>query len=58
VAKEFAAEGAEVFLSGRTRSSVETLAKQIAANGGRTHAAVIDTLDDAVVNEYVDGIVK
>lgn len=58
VAKEFAAEGAEVFLSGRTKSSVEALAKQIAANGGTAHAAVVDTLDDAAVNEYVDGIVK
>jgi 3-oxoacyl-[acyl-carrier protein] reductase len=58
VAKEFAAEGAEVFLSGRTKSSVEALTKQIAANGGRAHAAVIDTLDDAAVNEYVDAIVK
>ena len=58
VAKEFAAEGAEVFLSGRTKSSVEALAKQIAANGGRAYAAVVDTLDDTAVNEYVDGIVK
>lgn len=58
VAKEFAAEGAEVFLSGRTKSSVEALAKQIAANGGRAYAAVVDTLDDTAVNDYVDGIVK
>lgn len=58
VAKEFAAEGAEVFLSGRTKSSVEALAKQIAANGGRAYAAVVNTLDDTAVNDYVDGIVK
>ena len=58
VAKEFAAEGAEVFLSGRTKSGVEALVKQIAANGGRAHAAVVDTLHDTAVNEYVDGIVK
>ena len=58
VAKEFAAEGAEVFLSGRTKSSVEAVAKQIGAKGGRAHAAVVDTLDDAAVKEYVDGIVK
>lgn len=58
VAKEFAAEGAEVFLSGRTKSSVEALAKQIAASGGRPYAAVVDTLDDTAVNDYVDGIVK
>jgi len=58
VAKEFAAEGAEVFLAGRTKSNVERVTKQIATNGGRAHAAVIDALDDAAVNEYVDGIVK
>jgi NAD(P)-dependent dehydrogenase (short-subunit alcohol dehydrogenase family) len=58
VAREFAAEGAEVFLSGRTSSSVETVAKQIAANGGTAHAAALDVADDAAVNQYVDGIVK
>jgi 3-oxoacyl-[acyl-carrier protein] reductase len=58
VAQEFAAEGAEVFLSGRTKSNVEAVAKHIAANGGKAHACVIDTLDDAAVNEYIEGIVK
>jgi 3-oxoacyl-[acyl-carrier protein] reductase len=58
VAKEFAKEGAEVFLSGRSKSSVEAVAKEIVADGGRAHAAAIDTLDDAAVNQYIDGIVK
>jgi 3-oxoacyl-[acyl-carrier protein] reductase len=58
VAKEFATEGAEVFLSGRSKSSVEAVAKEIAAKGGRAHADAIDTLDDASVNQYIDGIVK
>ncbi|HXW90787.1 MAG TPA: SDR family NAD(P)-dependent oxidoreductase, partial [Terriglobales bacterium] len=58
VAKEFAREGAEVFLSGRSKSSVEAVAKEIAAKGGRAQAAAIDTLDDAAVNQYIDGIVK
>jgi NAD(P)-dependent dehydrogenase (short-subunit alcohol dehydrogenase family) len=58
VAKEFAAEGAEVFLSGRSKSSVEAVAKEIAAKGGRAHTAEIDTLDDAGVNHYIDCIVK
>src|SRR5262250_2203086 len=57
VAKEFAAEGADVFLSGRTKSNVEAVAKQIAADGGRAHPAAVDTLDDAAVNQYIDGIV-
>jgi len=58
VAQEFAAEGAEVFLAGRTKSNVEDVAKHITAAGGRARAAVIDALDDAAVNRYVDGIVK
>jgi 3-oxoacyl-[acyl-carrier protein] reductase len=58
VAKEFAAEGAEVFLSGRTKPSIEAVTKQIGAAGGRAHAAEIDTLDDAAVNDYLDGIAK
>jgi NAD(P)-dependent dehydrogenase (short-subunit alcohol dehydrogenase family) len=58
VAKEFAAEGAEVFLAGRTQSKVEEVARQITAAGGRANAAVIDALDDGIVNNYIDGIVK
>jgi short-subunit dehydrogenase len=49
VAKEFAAEGAEVFLSGCTKSSLEAVAKQISEHGGRAEVAVIDTLNDKVV---------
>ena len=58
VAKEFAAEGAEVFLSGRTKSSVEAVVNEIVAKDGRAHAAAIDTTADAAVNQYIDGIVK
>ena len=58
VAKEFAAEGAEVFLAGRTRSNLEPVAKKITEAGGKAHAAVIDALNDGAVNEYIDGIVK
>jgi NAD(P)-dependent dehydrogenase (short-subunit alcohol dehydrogenase family) len=58
VAKEFAAEGAEVFLSGRTRSNVEEVSRQITSAGGRSHVAVLDAVDDAAVNKYLDGIAK
>ncbi|HLQ44912.1 MAG TPA: SDR family oxidoreductase [Planctomycetaceae bacterium] len=57
VASEFAAEGAEVFLAGRTRSNVEAVAQRIGKAGHRAHAVVIDALDDAAVNTYVDGVV-
>jgi len=58
VAKEFAAEGAEVYLAGRSKSNVEEVKEQIIANGGRAHSKVIDALDDAAVNEYIDSVVK
>ena len=58
VAREFAAEGAEVFLAGRTKLKVEEIAKQITAAGGKAQTAVIDALEDAAVNEYLAGIVK
>jgi len=57
VAREFAVAGAEVYLSGRTKSNMEAVAKQITANGGRAHTAVVDTLDDAAVNQYISSVV-
>src|SRR6516165_8375935 len=57
VAKEFASEGAEVFLAGRTAASVELVAKEITAAGGRAHAEVVDALDEAAVDAYVDSVV-
>lgn len=58
VAKEFAAEGAEVFLAGRTKANIDAVAAQIAQTGGRADSQVVDAMDDAAVNEYIDGIVR
>lgn len=58
VANEFASEGAEVFLAGRTAKSVEAAAKQIEAAGGRAHADVVDALDAAAVEKYFEWVVK
>ncbi len=58
VAREFAAEGAEVFLAGRTQSNVDAVAEQITRDGGHAHSQVIDALDDTAVNQYIDGVVK
>ena len=58
VAKEFASEGADVFLSGRTKASVEAVASEIIAAGGKAHAAAVDALDEAAVTAYVDSIAK
>jgi 3-oxoacyl-[acyl-carrier protein] reductase len=58
VAKQFAAEGARVFLAGRTKVGLEAVAKQITVSGGEARTAVIDVLDDAGVNQFLDGITK
>lgn len=58
VAKEFAAEGARVFLAGRTKASLEAVARQITVAGGEGKAAVVDALDDADVNGYLDDVAK
>ena len=58
VAKEFAAEGARVFLAGRTKASLEAVAKQVAATGGTASTTVVDALDDTGVNRYLDDVAK
>jgi NAD(P)-dependent dehydrogenase (short-subunit alcohol dehydrogenase family) len=58
VAMELAAEGAEVFMSGRNRANVEAAAKQITAAGGRAHTAIVDAENEAAVDKYLDDIAK
>jgi NAD(P)-dependent dehydrogenase (short-subunit alcohol dehydrogenase family) len=52
VARRFAAEGARVYLAGRTRASLEVLAKEINAAG----VAVVDALDEAAVRRHADEV--
>ena len=56
VAKEFAAEGAQVFLSGRSRSQVESVANEIVGAGGCAQVDQLDALDDGAVTDYMKGI--
>jgi len=56
VAKAFAAEGAEVFLAGRSEESLKVVAKEIAAAGGRARPDVIDALDEPAVEAYVQSV--
>ena len=46
VAREFAREGARVFLAGRTRDPLEAVAADIAAAGGSAEVAILDALDE------------
>ena len=56
VARAFAGEGARVFLAGRTRSSLEAVAGEIADAGGTAEAAEVDALDERAVDEHADDI--
>ena len=58
VAKELASEGAEVFLAGRSPTTVDLAAKQITAAGGRAHSDVVDALDAAAVDGYLEAVVR
>jgi NAD(P)-dependent dehydrogenase (short-subunit alcohol dehydrogenase family) len=58
VAKQFACEGAEVFLAGRTGANVKLVEKEIAAAGGQVRAEVVDASDEAAVGNYVESVVR
>lgn len=57
VARTFAAEGARVFLAGRTRETLEAVAGDITTAGGRAEVAVVDALDEAAVTAHADKVV-
>jgi 3-oxoacyl-[acyl-carrier protein] reductase len=57
VATEFAAQGARIFLSGRTRSHVQTAADGISRAGGTAAVAEVNALDEDAVNNYLDNVV-
>ena len=52
VARTFAREGARVFLAGRTRERLETVAADVERAGGRADVAVVNTLDEEEVAEH------
>jgi 3-oxoacyl-[acyl-carrier protein] reductase len=56
VARAFAREGAGVFLAGRTESTLEEVADDIRAAGGRVETAVVDALDEAAVDRHADAV--
>jgi 3-oxoacyl-[acyl-carrier protein] reductase len=58
VAKALAAAGARVFLSGRNLGSVQKIAGEILALGGRAEAAQVDALDEKEIHHYVNGVVQ
>jgi NAD(P)-dependent dehydrogenase (short-subunit alcohol dehydrogenase family) len=57
VAKEFAKEGARVFLAGRTREKLEATARDVASAGGSAEVAVLDALDEEAVDDHAQAVV-
>src|SRR5919112_5777554 len=58
VAREFAREGARVFLLGRTREKLEAVASEITAEGGSAEVTVLDALDEQGVDEHAQAVVS
>lgn len=57
VARAFAHEGADLFLAGRTRARVESVAEEISAAGGVAEAAEVDALDEDAIEKHMDDVV-
>lgn len=58
IARAFAREGAHVFLTGRTLTTVEQVAGEIAAGGGVADAERVDALDEQAVEEHADAVTR
>jgi NAD(P)-dependent dehydrogenase (short-subunit alcohol dehydrogenase family) len=58
VARTFAREGAKVFLSGRTLSKVERVAREIVAAGGTAQAFQVDAMEERPVESHVAVVVE
>src|SRR5215217_1409204 len=57
VARAFAAEGANLFLTGRQRAPVEAVAQDIVSAGGRSEVAEVDALDEQAVDKHLQSVI-
>jgi NAD(P)-dependent dehydrogenase (short-subunit alcohol dehydrogenase family) len=58
VARAYAAEGAKVFLAGRTLAALDEVAADIRARGGVAETAQVDAMDKASVDAHADQVAK
>jgi 3-oxoacyl-[acyl-carrier protein] reductase len=58
VARAFAREGAKVFLAGRTQTTLDSVAEEIAAAGGAVETDQVDALDERAVDAHADAVAK
>ncbi|HKX70796.1 MAG TPA: SDR family oxidoreductase [Acidimicrobiales bacterium] len=57
VARAFALQGANVFLTGRDLAPVEAVAKEIVSAGGSAEAAEVDALDEQALDEHLQSVI-
>ena len=58
VARAFASEGANLFLTGRHLAPIRVVAKEIDSAGGSAEAADVDALDEEAVDERLQSMIK
>jgi NAD(P)-dependent dehydrogenase (short-subunit alcohol dehydrogenase family) len=56
VARAFATEGANLFLTGRHLAPVEAVAKEVVSAGGSAEAAEVDALDEQAVDKHLQSV--
>jgi NAD(P)-dependent dehydrogenase (short-subunit alcohol dehydrogenase family) len=57
VARAFAAEGANLFLTGRHLAPVEAVAKDVVSAGGSAEATEVDVLDEQAVDKHLQSVI-
>jgi NAD(P)-dependent dehydrogenase (short-subunit alcohol dehydrogenase family) len=57
VARAFASEGANLFLTGRHLGPVELVAKDVVSTGGSAEAAEVDALDEQAVDKHLQSAI-
>ena len=57
VARAFATAGANLFLTGRQKASVESVAKEVVSAGGSAEAAEVDALDEHAIDRHLQSVI-
>jgi NAD(P)-dependent dehydrogenase (short-subunit alcohol dehydrogenase family) len=58
IAKAFAAEGAKVFLTGRSTTSLKKVADEIERAGGLAYVDQVDALNEIEIKKHIDNVVQ
>lgn len=58
VAKALAAAGASLYLTGRNRDSVQQVAGDIIAAGGKAEVGIVDGFSEKAIQDHLDAVVK